>query len=117
MDPERKAKLGTKWTCYSCGVRFYDLQKPDPLCPKCEADQRESPAFAEQKTKAKKAARKKPAAKAKPKPRKEPKVPTLDDLDEQETEAAVEPEGVGLGLDKIDDEEDPPLVTEEVELG
>ena len=115
MDPERKAKLGTKWTCYSCGVRFYDLQKPDPLCPKCESDQRESPAFAEQKSKAKKAARKKPAAKAKP--RKEPKVPTLDDLDEQESEADLGPEGIGLGLDKIDDEEDPPLVTEEVELG
>jgi uncharacterized protein (TIGR02300 family) len=37
--------LGTKYTCFKCSTRFYDLKKPDPLCPKCGADQRESPAL------------------------------------------------------------------------
>jgi uncharacterized protein (TIGR02300 family) len=37
--------LGTKYTCFKCSTKFYDLKKPDPLCPKCGADQRESPAL------------------------------------------------------------------------
>jgi hypothetical protein len=36
--------LGTKHVCFKCGTRFYDLKKPEPLCPKCGADQRQSPA-------------------------------------------------------------------------
>jgi uncharacterized protein (TIGR02300 family) len=35
--------LGTKHTCFKCGTKFYDLKKTDPICPKCGADQRESP--------------------------------------------------------------------------
>jgi uncharacterized protein (TIGR02300 family) len=35
-------KLGTKYECYNCGTKFYDLAKSDPLCPKCGADQRDS---------------------------------------------------------------------------
>ncbi|HET8725382.1 MAG TPA: FYDLN acid domain-containing protein [Anaeromyxobacteraceae bacterium] len=37
--------LGTKHTCFKCSTKFYDLKKPVPLCPKCGADQRESPAL------------------------------------------------------------------------
>ncbi len=36
--------LGAKHTCYQCGTRFYDLKRPAPICPKCGADQRQSPA-------------------------------------------------------------------------
>ena len=28
-----KSKLGTRFTCYECGVKFYDLNKPEPVCP------------------------------------------------------------------------------------
>jgi uncharacterized protein (TIGR02300 family) len=35
--------LGTKHTCFKCSTKFYDLKKP--VCPKCGADQRESPAL------------------------------------------------------------------------
>ena len=35
--------LGTKHLCFKCGTRFYDLKKPEPICPKCGADQRQSP--------------------------------------------------------------------------
>lgn len=37
--------LGTKHACFKCGAKFYDLRKPAPICPKCGADQRESPAL------------------------------------------------------------------------
>ncbi len=37
-------ELGNKHVCYKCATKFYDMKKPDPLCPKCSADQRESPA-------------------------------------------------------------------------
>ena len=35
-------KLGTKYECYNCGTKFYDLGKSAALCPKCGADQRDS---------------------------------------------------------------------------
>lgn len=38
-----KAKLGKRYTCFKCGSKFYDLNKPEPLCPDCNADQREAP--------------------------------------------------------------------------
>ena len=34
--------LGKKYTCYSCHTKFYDLGKPEPICPKCGADQRDA---------------------------------------------------------------------------
>jgi uncharacterized protein (TIGR02300 family) len=37
--------LGQKHVCFKCGTRFYDLKKPEPVCPKCGADQRQSPAL------------------------------------------------------------------------
>jgi uncharacterized protein (TIGR02300 family) len=37
--------LGTKHLCFKCSTKFYDLKKPVPVCPKCGADQRESPAL------------------------------------------------------------------------
>lgn len=36
--------FGAKYTCFRCSCRFYDLKKPEPLCPKCGADQREAQA-------------------------------------------------------------------------
>jgi uncharacterized protein (TIGR02300 family) len=36
--------LGNKHLCFKCGAKFYDLRKPEAICPKCGADQRDSPA-------------------------------------------------------------------------
>lgn len=36
--------LGNKHTCFKCSAKFYDLKKPDPVCPKCGSNQKESPA-------------------------------------------------------------------------
>jgi hypothetical protein len=34
-----KAKLGTRYTCFECDTKFYDLNRPLPICPECTADQ------------------------------------------------------------------------------
>lgn len=36
--------FGNKFVCFKCSTKFYDLKKPDPICPKCGADQRDSQA-------------------------------------------------------------------------
>jgi hypothetical protein len=33
------ADLGKRFKCYKCGIKFYDLGKPQPLCPSCGANQ------------------------------------------------------------------------------
>jgi hypothetical protein len=38
-----KARVGTRYVCFSCGTKFYDLGKPVPSCPECSADQRQAP--------------------------------------------------------------------------
>jgi hypothetical protein len=38
-----KKKLGVKYTCFKCSCKFYDLNRPQPICPKCGADQNEAP--------------------------------------------------------------------------
>ena len=63
MEAERYAKLGRKWTCYSCAGKFYDLQKPEAICPSCNADQAARPPEEPPVPKKKKATRKKPARK------------------------------------------------------
>ncbi|RYZ33488.1 MAG: TIGR02300 family protein [Myxococcaceae bacterium] len=36
--------LGNKHVCFKCAAKFYDLKKPDPICPKCGANQKDAPA-------------------------------------------------------------------------
>ena len=38
-----KAQLGTRYSCYECGTKFYDLNRPAALCPECNADQANAP--------------------------------------------------------------------------
>ena len=56
MNNAQKVKLGQRWVCYECAARFYDLNRPEPLCPKCKADQRQSPAFEKPKRRRRKKA-------------------------------------------------------------
>ncbi|MED5370907.1 MAG: FYDLN acid domain-containing protein [Myxococcota bacterium] len=41
--PLDKALLGTRFTCYECGAKFYDMNKPEAICPSCGADQANDP--------------------------------------------------------------------------
>jgi hypothetical protein len=38
------ANLGKKWICFSCNTKFYDFNKPESVCPKCESNQKNAPA-------------------------------------------------------------------------
>ena len=38
-----KATLGNRFVCFECGCKFYDLNKPEPLCPDCNANQHDAP--------------------------------------------------------------------------
>ena len=40
-----KAKLGTRYTCFECETKFYDLNRPAPICPECTADQSDADAI------------------------------------------------------------------------
>jgi hypothetical protein len=35
-------ELGKKYTCYNCGAKFYNLNKPESICPKCGANQKDA---------------------------------------------------------------------------
>ena len=37
------SKYGKKYICFKCGGKFYDLKKPEPICPRCKANQKEAP--------------------------------------------------------------------------
>lgn len=36
--------LGTRYKCYKCGSKFYDLGRPEPLCPSCGVNQKDDEA-------------------------------------------------------------------------
>ena len=42
-QPKRKEhiviELGTRYKCYKCGTKFYDMGRPQPLCPSCGVNQ------------------------------------------------------------------------------
>lgn len=86
LPQDRQAKLGTKHVCFSCNARFYDLNKPEPVCPKCGKDQRNRPKTVEA-----------PA----PPPKKAPprSMPLLDD---DESEAVPFEEDMDLEIEGIE---------------
>jgi len=100
------SKLGTKWSCYQCGAKFYDLNKPEPLCPKCGADQRQRP-----KTSG--------SAAAPPPPQKRPPRPIAPLLDDEDDGSVRYEEEFDLGVrtepDEADEELFPPGELEDEE--
>jgi hypothetical protein len=97
-DP--KARLGAKHLCYKCGAKFYDLNKPEPICPKCGTDQRTRPKL---EPKSKSAA---PAGQRRAVTR--PMVPLLDDEEDDEVlvDEELDLEGVEESPDDFLDEEE-----------
>jgi uncharacterized protein (TIGR02300 family) len=81
--------LGTKHTCWKCATKYYDLKKPDPVCPKCGADPRQAPSPKALAAAEKRAAK---AAAAKPVPAEVDEVPELPDEELEEEADEVEEE-------------------------
>ncbi len=79
--------LGTKYNCFKCGTKFYDLKKPVPTCPKCGADQRDMPVV-----KPLSAAKQRAAAAAAPKEAEEVDVPIPEEGAEDEEDDDAEEE-------------------------
>ena len=54
-QPQKKeltaTDLGTRYKCYKCGTKFYDLGRTQPLCPSCGEDQNNDEAKAIHKRK------------------------------------------------------------------
>jgi len=36
-------KYGDRYECFQCGTKFYTMGRPEPLCPKCGANQKKAP--------------------------------------------------------------------------
>lgn len=89
-----QSKRGTKWSCYGCGVKFYDLNQPEPLCPRCGADQREKPADAPKPP---------PATATKREPRS--LAPYLDDDDAATRNESLNSDDLELDLGGVSDDE------------
>ena len=101
-----KPELGIKRLCANCGAKFYDLNKPEPLCPKCGADQRHRP-----KTSS--------SAASPPPPQKRPPRPIAPLLDDEDDGSVRYEEEFDLGVrtepDETDEELFPPGELEDEE--
>lgn len=92
-------KLGTKFECYSCGTKFYDLGKSEPLCPKCGANQKDA-THSDTPAAGQSARRRRKADVVKAPVDLDEDVP-IEDIDEE-----VVPEGIEADLDDAEEEED-----------
>lgn len=95
LSSETRPGLGTKWECFSCGSKFYDLGKEEPLCPKCGANQHDRP----REQTSRKAASPAPARRqARGMP------PLLDDDDDEPADLISDKAGeLDIGLDSVED--------------
>lgn len=94
-------KLGNKYECFSCGTKFYDLGKSEPLCPKCGANQKDA---AQMDT---------PAVSQASRRRRKAEVAKALDIDEEAVDAPIDdldedvvPEGIEDADLDADEEED-----------
>jgi uncharacterized protein (TIGR02300 family) len=95
-------KLGTKFVCFSCGTKFYDLGKSEAVCPKCGANQKDASQSDTPATSA--ASRRRRKAEA-VKPIDVDEAEPIDaDIDEDIVPEGIE--GADLGTDDEEEEED-----------
>lgn len=98
MDAATKERLGQRWICFSCETKFYDLKKPEPLCPSCGTNQNDSPALEKKSTRRPRAkAKKKKAAKRAPR-----KKSTTSALAQDGDPDAPPPEDEGVTLGELE---------------
>jgi hypothetical protein len=88
---DRGQRLGAKHLCFSCGLKFYDLNRPEPICPRCQSNQRDRP----KESASKPAPPRPPEAPRKPKPR--DLGPLLEDEEAAPEDALAEEIDIDLG--------------------
>ena len=96
-------KLGSKYDCYNCGTKFYDLGKPEPVCPKCGANQKDA-VTSESQAASQSSRRRRKAETAKPIDLEEEEAPI--EAVEVADDEMVEPELAAADLDDAEEEED-----------
>jgi predicted nucleic acid-binding Zn-ribbon protein len=86
--------LGNKHVCFKCGTKFYDMRKPEAVCPKCGADQKDSPANrpAPEPRRGRLAAVPRPVEPAPPEPEPEAAEDETEDLDSFDDDEDVTPD-------------------------
>lgn len=95
-------KLGTKFDCYNCGTKFYDLGKSEPICPKCGANQKDA-VTSESPASGQASRRRRKADIPKPIDIEEDEAPVEAEIAEDEM---VEPELADADLDDEEEEEE-----------
>lgn len=96
--------LGTKHECFSCGARFYDLGKPEAICPKCGANQKDAKRTeVERESAAAKRKRREEAPRLVDQPEDDLTPNADDDFTDDEIEA---PEGVEVEEEEPEDDEE-----------
>jgi hypothetical protein len=96
------SNLGKKFECFNCRAKFYDLGKPEALCPKCGANQKDA---------------KNEEASAAPRPRRmAPIVVAPEEGNEFEDQPAEEEEAApGYGEEEDTEDEEAPIEIHERE--
>jgi uncharacterized protein (TIGR02300 family) len=93
--------LGNKFICFMCQCKFYDLGRPESVCPRCGANQKEAPKVKTTPSRARAAERA---------PREEVYVPSTDDIEVEEAEAPLiaptDEDDAGDGPEADADDED-----------
>jgi uncharacterized protein (TIGR02300 family) len=97
-------KLGTKYDCFNCGTKFYDLGKPEPVCPKCGANQKDA-VTSESQAASQSSRRRRKAETAKPIDLEEEEEAPIEAVEIADDEM-VEPDLAGADLDDAEEEEE-----------
>lgn len=96
------SNLGKKFECFNCRAKFYDLGKPEAICPKCGANQKDAKNADE--------------AAAAPRPRRmAPIVVAPEEVNEFEDQPQEEEAAPGYGEEEEADDEEAPLEIHERE--
>jgi len=106
-----KSKLGNRFTCYECGTKFYDLNRPAALCPDCGVDQTGAPVQDIRAILSPNKAAPRPEPEEEAPKAEEPAADADGDFDEDDAD-------MDLGLDDLDDStDDAGLLSEDLNEG
>ena len=101
--PMAAKDLGSKYICFKCSTKFYDMKKPEPVCPKCGANQKDAKGDSSPTPSR---ARRSAAAAAAPVAPPPPPEPDLDEIEPVEGAVVADDDEEDLVFKGADGEED-----------